>query len=145
MPPRGTRNRFGDAGYFSPLTIDLRIIATARAGQALPPFALLPIRPYVGADDPATGAHHPRPQARELHLVGPAVGDQHRPMVAEPAADRERTHALGSHVSQGHRRAAVRPSPFGRLIVAGIAVAHQVNTLRSKAAPAELGGRSWVP
>ena len=79
MPPRGSRTRFGDAGYLSPLTIDLRIIATARAGQALPPFALLPIRPYVGADDPATGAHHPRPQARELHLVGPAVGDQHRP------------------------------------------------------------------
>jgi heme-degrading monooxygenase HmoA len=40
----------------------------------------LPVRPRVGADDPATGAHHARPERGHRHVIGPRVGAKDRPV-----------------------------------------------------------------
>jgi hypothetical protein len=41
-------------------------------------------------------------------VIGPRIGAQDRPVVAQPAAHVERPHAVGAHVAQGHGRPGLR-------------------------------------
>ncbi len=50
---------------------------------------------------PAAGAEQAR--AKSGQVIGPAIGGEHRAMVAEPATHGERPHALGAHVGERHR------------------------------------------
>ena len=77
------------------------------ASAAQPRRSLLPVRPGVGTDDAAPGAHHARAERWHWHVIGPRVGAQDRPVVALPAAHVERPHAVGAHVAEGHRRASL--------------------------------------
>jgi hypothetical protein len=54
----------------------------ARCSGVASPFP--PVRPGVGTDDPAPGAHHARTECWHWHVVGPAIDAQHRLMVALP-------------------------------------------------------------
>jgi hypothetical protein len=72
-------------------------------GQGLARGLLLPVRPRVGADDPASGAHHPRPERRHRHVIGPRVSAQDRPVVALPTRHVERPHAVRAHIAERHR------------------------------------------
>jgi hypothetical protein len=53
-------------------------------------------------------AHHARAERWHWHVVRPAVGAQHRLMMALPTRHRERPHAVGAHVAVGHRRSGQR-------------------------------------
>ena len=64
------------------------------AGLALAPLALLPIRPRVGANDSARGAHHAWGERRHRHGIAIAVHIQHCFVVTEFADDPKRAHAL---------------------------------------------------
>jgi hypothetical protein len=78
------------------------------AGQGLSRRLLLPVRPPVGADDPAARAHHARPERRYRHMIAPRVRAQDRPVVAQRARHVERPHALGAHVAEGQVRCAIK-------------------------------------
>jgi hypothetical protein len=64
---------------------------------------LLPIRPHIGADRPAPGAHHARPERRHGEITREVVDVDDHPMATLAALDVERSHAVGAHVGQVHR------------------------------------------
>jgi hypothetical protein len=74
-----------------------------RAGQCVARRLLPPVRPGIGADDAAVRAHHAWFERRHGHVIRPAFGTQHRPVVANPAAHVERPHAVRPHVAERHR------------------------------------------
>jgi hypothetical protein len=77
-----------------------------RGTSAAQPRRLLPpVRPGIGTDDSAAGAHHAWAERWHWHVIGPRVRAQDRPVVALPAAHVERPHAVGAHVAQRHRLA----------------------------------------
>jgi hypothetical protein len=78
------------------------------ASAAQPRRLLAPVRPGVGTDHAAAGADHARAERWHWHVVRPAVGTQHRLMMALPTRHRERPHAVGAHVAEGHRRSDLR-------------------------------------
>jgi hypothetical protein len=47
-------------------------------GRGLTRGLLLPVRPCLGAGDPASRAHHPRSKRPHWHIIGPWVGAQDR-------------------------------------------------------------------
>ena len=76
-------------------------------GQALGRWAFLPIRPHICADDPATGADHPRAEGWNRRCIVKPIDVHDGAMVADFACDRQRPHAVMAHVGEGHRRAAI--------------------------------------
>jgi hypothetical protein len=62
-------------------------------GQALPLRLLLPVRPGVSADHPAADANHAGTERRHSDVIRPAIGAEHRLVVAVPARHVERRHA----------------------------------------------------
>jgi hypothetical protein len=66
----------------------------------LRPF--LPIRPHVGANRPALGANHLRPERRDREIAGQMVDVDDHAMAALMALHVERSHAVGAHVGEVH-------------------------------------------
>jgi hypothetical protein len=95
----------------------LHSVSPLHPGQALPLRLLLPVRPGIGTDDPAAGAHHPRPERRHRDVIRPAIGAQHHLVVAIPARHVERPHAELSRMlpsvigSIGWSKRGTPPSP----------------------------------
>jgi hypothetical protein len=54
---------------------------------------LSPIRPRIGADDPASRAHHARAEHRDRNVTGPRISVDNRPVTAERTRDSERSDA----------------------------------------------------
>ena len=79
-----------------------RLPTYVHAAQALARRLLLPVRPRVGADDPATRADHPRPEHLHWHIIRPRRLTDDRPVVAVPARHVERPHAVRAHVAERH-------------------------------------------
>jgi hypothetical protein len=71
--------------------------------QAFARGLLLPVRPRVGANDPAPRAYHARPERRHRHVVRPGRRTDDRLVVAQVAADGQRVYAVRPHVAEGHR------------------------------------------
>ena len=78
------------------------LTAIARPSDSLAGRLLAPVRPGIGADDPAAGAHHARPEGGYRRVVRPALGAEDRPVVAQPARHVERPHAVGAHIAERH-------------------------------------------
>jgi hypothetical protein len=74
------------------------------ASTRQPRRLLPPVRPGVGTDDSAAGAHHARAERWHCHVIWPRVGAQDRTVVALPSAHVERPHAVGAHVAERHWR-----------------------------------------
>jgi hypothetical protein len=67
-------------------------------GQTLALWLFQPVRPRIRTNDTAWA------ECGHWDVIGPRVGVQDRPVVAQPAAHVERPHAVGAHVVEGHRR-----------------------------------------
>jgi hypothetical protein len=79
------------------------------ASAAQPRRLLPPVRPGVGTDYATAGADHAGAERWHCHVIGPRVRAQDHPVVAQPAAHVERTHAVGAHVAEGHGRSRQPP------------------------------------
>jgi hypothetical protein len=68
--------------------------------QRLPHRLLPPVRPGIGTDDAAVGAHHARAERWHWHVVGPAVRAQDRPVVTQQHTSSDRTPLARPSVGQ---------------------------------------------
>jgi hypothetical protein len=74
-----------------PLGRQLPLYGDTWRGSPIPArLHLPPVRPRVGANDPAARTDHARPEGADKHRVTPAIGRQHRPMVTKLASHEKR-------------------------------------------------------